>query len=110
MSSRKNQQRKIRVHTFECLYGFSWEDAFNKFGYADGDECLTFLVVNALSDAGYVAEKTAWGCHNEIIVSIIKDDREYMPTGNSSVSIGYDNPRKYLPRKIIRLLDERFYD
>ena len=83
---------------------WSWEDAFDKFGFEDGDgEVMTDTVAAALCAHGYLVTTQVWGLHNTVITSIVTPaGREQMP---ADVSIGYDNPRSYLPRHIVKLLD-----
>ena len=94
----------------ECCGGtylWVWEEAFDKFGFNDGDgQVETETVANVLREAGYRVETVVWGIHNRIILSIKRDDVEQMPD-RTLVAIGYDNPRGYLPKAIIELLDAR---
>ena len=76
---------------------WSWEEAFDKFGFEDGDgPVMTDVVEAVLWDAGYSVTAEPWGSHNVVIFSI-KDanGNEIIP---STVKIGYDDPRSYLPR------------
>ncbi len=87
-------------------YHWFWEEAFDKFGFGDGDgQIETETVAAALEQAGYAVEYNEWGLHNTVIVSIRKDGIEQIP---DTVPVGYDDPRKYLPRKIVKLLDKAF--
>jgi len=89
-------------------YHWRWEEAFDKFGFNDGDgQIETNQVADVLIKAGYQTDQQMWGMHNEIIISIKRDGAEYMPLDNKSVRVGYDCPRTYLPKKIIDLLDEQ---
>lgn len=75
-------------------YHWRWEEAFDKFGFGDGDgDVRTSDVVMVLSDAGYHVVSNVWGLHNEVIESILKDGIEQIP---SSAEVGYDDPRAYL--------------
>lgn len=86
-------------------YYWIWEDAFDKFGFGDGDgQVETSAVVEVLEQAGYVVEHDVWGLHNDVIDSIKKDGVEQIP---DNTHIGYDDPRKYLPAAIVTLLDEK---
>lgn len=85
-------------------YLWDWDEAFDKFGFGDGDgQVETETVADVLRHAGYVVETTAWGLHNVVITSITRGGIEYIP---ATANIGYDEPRDYLPREIIELLDQ----
>ena len=87
---------------------WSWEEAFSKFGFADGDGNIqTHQVVAVLKQAGYEVSSHDWGCHNHVIDSIKQDGRELIPHDDDSVFFGYDDPRGYLPADIVSLLDEK---
>lgn len=48
-----------------ALYQWSWEDAFDKFGFGDGGGIImTDSVSRALIEAGYTTELVDWGMHN----------------------------------------------
>lgn len=82
-----------------------WTDAFDKFGFEDGDGMvMTDTVSRILIEAGYTVEFVSWGFHNTVITSIQKDGAEQIPT---TTAVGYDDPRSYLPQKIINLLDQK---
>lgn len=84
---------------------WSWEEAFSKFGFNDGDgDVYTDEVVAVLENAGYKACAEKWGIHNVVISSIEKDGVELIP---DDVGLGYGDPRKYLPAEIVTLLDEK---
>ena len=58
-------------------YSWSWTEAFDKFGFGDGDGQIgTYAVEDVLNDAGYAVETTQWGMHNTIISSIKRDGVE----------------------------------
>ena len=87
-------------------YRWIWEDAFDKFGFGDGDgQIETWRVRGFLEHAGYEVEEHTWSLHNVIIISIKKDGSELIP---HSAVVGYDDPRNYLPAEIIELLDREF--
>lgn len=94
----------------ECcgsVYEWGWEEAFDKFGFSDGDGNVnTHIIEDILVEAGYAIKTTQWGLHNLIISSIKDNDKELLPDENSSFVLGYDDPRTYLPKKIIELLDK----
>jgi hypothetical protein len=86
----------------------SWEDAFDKFGYDDGDGVIgTYEVERVLIEAGYTVECAQWTLHNVVIESIRKDGVELIPLDNLDIAFGYDDPRTYLPADLIELLDRR---
>ena len=86
-------------------FTWTWEEAFDKFGFGDGSAAyLTDEVVRVLDAAGYDVDSEPWGIHNTTITSILKDDVEQIP---DSANLGYDDPRHYLPKTIIALLDEK---
>lgn len=85
-----------------------WSEAFDKFGYDDGDGVVeTPLVAEILENAGYRVKYSRWSPHNTIIYSIKKDGIELMPLGHHFWRIGYDNPTKYLPNTITILLEAK---
>lgn len=84
-----------------------WEEAFDKFGFGDGDGLVfTDTVAEFIETLGYAVEhQTWWACHNEVIGSIKKPDgEELIPEGAS----GYYDPRTYLPGDLVAALDEEF--
>ena len=85
---------------------WAWEEAFDKFGFGDGDGLvMTWDVAAALEHAGYTVECDEWGMHNTVIVSIKKDDKELI---SKSADLAYDDPRQNLPADIVQLLDNQF--
>lgn len=96
---------KCKCETCGGPYHWIWEDAFDKFGFGDGDgQVETSTVANILQDAGFIVEHDYWGLHNDVISSIKKDGIEQIP---ETAEVGYDNPRTYLPAAIVTLLDEK---
>lgn len=87
-------------------YQWNWEEAFDKFGFNDGDgQVETWQVEDVLCQAGYTVKVDQWGIHNVVIVSIKKGDQELIPFENPEYTFGYDDPRKFLPKEIVDLLD-----
>jgi hypothetical protein len=77
-------------------YSWSWEDAFDKFGFCDGDgQVMTDEVVCVLRAAGYEVSAAACGLHNVTIRSIKREGVEQKP---EHVDLGYADPRKYVPQ------------
>lgn len=89
---------------------WSWEEAFDKFGFGDGDGVvMTEHVADALRAAGYDVKVEPWGCHNITIASIkTKKGKELIPFDR--IQFGYDEPRDYLPKRIVKLLDAALPD
>jgi hypothetical protein len=84
---------------------WTWEEAFDKFGFGDGDGLvMTDSVGGVLIDAGYAVESQQWGLHNVVITSIKLDGVEQIPEGTR---LGYDDPRSYLPAAVVELLDAK---
>ena len=99
---------KTTCTTCGGTYHWDWEDAFDKFGFDDGDGLvMTGTVSGVLRDAGYLVEAQPWGLHNIVIISIKRDDINLIP---ETANVGYDNPRKYLPKAIVELLDRVLHD
>lgn len=93
-------------HTCGGDIRWDWEDAFDKFGFNDGDgQVMTDEVVEALREGGYEAKAEGWGFHNVVITSIAKDGVSLIP---STAVIGYDDPHYYLPEELVEYLDSRF--
>ena len=88
-------------------HSWSWEEAFEKFGFGDGDGIvMTEHVATALRTRGHTVTTEPWGCHNVTITSIkTKKGKELIP---EDINLGYDDPRDYLPKPIIELLDAAF--
>ncbi len=85
-------------------HDWQWEEAFDKFGFNDGDGLvMTGRVVAALRKGGYCVRAQMWGMHNTVILSIRRGRRQLIP---ETANVGYDDPRTYLPKEIIDLLDE----
>lgn len=89
---------------------WSWEEAFDKFGFYDGDgDVHTDEVAGVLEDAGYLTQVHTWGMHNLVIYSLTAPDgTELIPGKDSNFAFGYENARKYLPLKVVKLLDGAF--
>lgn len=84
---------------------WDWEEAFDKYGFGDGEGLImTEAVAKVLRDAGYTVVHSPWGIHNDCFNSIEKDGISMIP---EKTNIGFDDPRQYLPREIVQLLDEK---
>lgn len=87
---------------------WDWTEAFEKFGFGDGDgQVETCQVEDVLREAGYEVKVQKWGMHNTVIVSIKKDGTEFIPYSNPAYTFGYDDPREFFPVEITDLLDEQ---
>ena len=85
---------------------WDWEEAFDKFGFGDGDGLvMTHEVAEVIEELDYEVEYNCLGMHNTVIDSIKKDGKEVIP---ESVQTGYDNPRDYLPKDIVEHLDKTY--
>ena len=88
----------------KTIIEWTWEEAFDKFGFGDGDgwngtgEVLSWIE----DELGWTSESDLWGCHNYMIFSL-RDN-----TGKEYEFNGYENPRNILPSKVIRKLDKQF--
>lgn len=88
-------------------HNWSWEEAFDKFGFGDGDGLvMTHHVAKALRDHGYTVTAEPWGCHNVTITSI--ETKEGVEQILEAINLGYDDARDYLPKPIVELLDAAF--
>lgn len=89
---------------------WSWEEAFDKFGFGDGDGLvMTEHVAAALRTHGYTVLVEAWGIHNVTIASIkTAAGEELIPF--ESIEFGYDDARDFLPKHIVSVLDAAFPD
>jgi hypothetical protein len=89
--------------SYKCEYHWDWTEAFNKFGFGDGDGPIeTHKVVAVLEELGCRATIGSQGLHNAVIVSINREGVELIP---DEVHTGYDNPREYLPEELVGALD-----
>ena len=91
---------------------WSWTEAFDKFGFDDGDGLvMTWHGADVLNAAGFEAEADSWGLHNVVITSIVCPKRgQLMPDDSDEARIGYSDPRGYLPSDVIALLDRELPD
>ena len=50
---------------------WTWEEAFDKFGFNDGDGLvMTYEVADFIGELGYEVEANGWGMHNTIITKL----------------------------------------
>lgn len=98
-----------------CWNPINWCESFNKFGHADGEDCIhTPTVAKALRDAGYYVRLHDVGSPNPVIIELGEEGEpgelaqfyaDDMPAGNQP---GYTNPRATLPPEVVALLDRLF--
>jgi len=87
------------------IINWGWEEAFDKFGFGDGDAMImTHHVERAIEELGYTVWAESWGCHNTIVTHLSKDGKDLL----EGVNVGYDDPRVYLPDDLVEALDEIF--
>lgn len=87
-------------------FHWDWEEAFQKFGFNDGDGVvMTEHVARVLRDAGYAVTFEAWGLHNVVIASILLAGIEQIPDDYDYCD---DDLRERLPDYIVTLLDQSF--
>lgn len=110
---------------------WSWEEAFDKYGFGDGDSWngtdIVYPVIDRLDN--YNTQVDCWGCHNYMIMDIIdtetdksilfSENHEWRQDvherivargGDPKEDYGYLDPRLYLPKHIIDALDEALPD
>jgi len=87
---------------------FSWRDAFDKFGFGDGDDANhTDLVADFIRSLGYVVKTENWFLHNYMISQIFDQDNNQLMK-EDEIKVGYDDPGDYLPPRLVAALNERF--
>ena len=109
---------------------WTWEDAFSKFGFEDGDGWNgTNIVCHAIDALGYETICEWWGCHNYMIMDILNGDNSLLfddelkwnaetiarmnkngVTDISNQAIGYTDPHLFLPDDILEMLNATFND
>ena len=116
MGKIKYADRKIKPKVFTKMVDgkdIAWRDAFDKFGYGDGDGTIyTPEVAEFLESMGYYVEYDSWGMHNDVITTLVDPKGKVLIHGSEAdgdkFTLGYDNPREYLPKALIAKLDEEF--
>ncbi|MBA4131113.1 MAG: hypothetical protein C0519_06785 [Hyphomicrobium sp.] len=87
-------------------YEWSWDEAFDKFGFEDGGGLvMTDHVADFLRSTGLSVTVQQYGFHNLVITDIERDGQSLIP---ETAQRGYDDPREYLPDDIVDDLDRRF--
>jgi hypothetical protein len=86
-----------------------WVDAFDKYGYEDGDGTIhTPAIAEFLESKGYQVEYESYGHHNTIITELIDPNGKLVVRIGEGGYKGYEDPRGYLPAKLVEMLDEEF--
>ncbi len=86
------------------IYDWRWEEAFDRFGFDDGDGyCLTQAVANVLENAGCRCRTARFGAHNTIIHRITLPDGSALDTPHAKSSA-----RLWLPARLVAMLDNAF--
>ena len=121
----------------KIIIEWQWEEAFDKFGFSDGDGWNgTHEVEGEIESLGYECETDHWGVHNYMIFDIKKDGKsilfpekndmgvvlyDWLPEVEQRIKdrcatrtdvepLGYEPARNYLPDDIIEHLDKVFTD
>ena len=86
-----------------------WEEAFQRYGFNDGNNSETWRVMEALEGEGYVGDEVS-GVHNTYICGLRKETGEVWNDGlcedvNDSAQL-----RASLPSEVVALLDRAFPD
>ncbi len=85
---------------------WKWEEAFDKFGFDDGDgPNFTDAVAGVLNDLGFECECRVWGVHNYLIIDVTRNGTSIRP---DHVEPGYADPRTWLPPDVVARLDGAF--
>ena len=89
---------------------WDWEEAFDKFGFGDGDGWNgTEIVADFIESLGYGVVCDQWGIHNYMIMDLtVWCGPIYISILPDHISRGYDNPHGYLPRDLVQQLETKF--
>lgn len=87
----------------KTIIEWKWEEAFDKFGFGDGDSWNgTRLVQDRLEELGYAVEADTAGMHNYCIHTLSKGEERWEFDG-------YQGPREILPQEVVQALDDTFH-
>tara|TARA_R100000654_G_scaffold72528_1_gene104442 strand:- start:411 stop:719 length:309 start_codon:yes stop_codon:yes gene_type:complete len=89
---------------------WKWEEAFDKWGFEDGDGWNGTDLVRTEIEAKFDNLDTwcdTWGCHNFMIMDIRTKDQD-ATIYEGEPQVGYVCPRTYLPEYLVEFLDEHF--
>jgi len=89
---------------------WEWEEAFDKFGFDDGNGWNgTDIVADFIQIFGYETKRQQWGLHNYFITDLlVRCGPIQISIIPEKVEVGYDNPRDWLPRRLIEDLEMKF--
>jgi hypothetical protein len=93
-----------------CLpIDWALSDAFQKFGFADGNSHrnYTYVVRDELEDKGYTVEADSWGSHNYVIMKITDELGNVLYGGDEWRLSGYYDDARFvnvLPARICAIL------
>lgn len=86
----------------KTLIEWDWRDAFDKFGFGDGDSWNgTGYVREFLEGLGWTLNEAQYGAHNWMIFKMTKGDVVIEADG-------YKQPEEFLPQELIDALDKKF--
>lgn len=90
------------------IIAWTWQEAFYKFGFGDGDGWNgTPLVAGYLEELGFDVHADVMGCHNYMIFDIRENGESIIP---KNADVGYAEPETYLPADVVEKLNESFND
>jgi len=96
----------------EYIQTWTWEEAFYKFGFGDGDDWVgTSLIAQFLEKLGYEVDYDSWGCHNVCISELSKNGVSLLPEEypeDDEKRMGYADPNDYLPDDLVQKLNNYF--
>lgn len=82
---------------------WQWEEAFDKFGFGDGDGWNgTHEVEGEVEGLGYEVVTDTWGCHNYMIFDIKKDGKSILFPEKNDIGMDLDD---WLPEVEQRIRD-----
>ena len=93
----------------QIIINWSWEEAFDKFGFSYGDGLvMTYEVESFLVELGYVVATAQYGLHNHIIDEIKTAEGVVIFGDSLGHEPGYEDPREALPAELVAKLDQQF--
>ena len=92
----------------ETVITWSWREAFDKFGFQDGDGWNgTDIVADYIEETfNVVTQRDSWGCHNYLILDVLcKNGVSQIP---NNFTVGYDEPDQWMHPSWVTNLDMYF--